>query len=304
MRQMLVIITLLVGLLLAGCTGEDQVPQTGGAFIGGTTGLEASFEQFSVKEEGVYSIFDTEDFPIDIALKNKGEETLTPGQVTLRLLGPSKEDFVNIVPATWQTTNVEEIDKISEFNPTGGEEIVSFTPDTRAQYNGKVTGFTDINWNLEYWYDYKTHVIVNDVCFKGDITDDKICNVKGTRTFSVSAAPITIKSVEEDTSGKGIIMLRFQVENAGTGKSTTTGGEFDTRFDQIAFSIDEPEKWECKSGGRENEGRLIDGKADITCRSKQPLLEEDLYTRSVRLTLDYTYKNLVQEKLRIKESVK
>ncbi len=296
--------TLLLGLLLVGCGTDKQTQPQGGAFIGGTSGLEVSFEQLSVKEDGIYSIFDTEDFPIDIVLRNKGEETLTPKQVSLRLLGPAKEDFSNIVPSTWQTNNIEEIEKISEFNPSGGEEIVSFTPEVRAQYIGKVTGFTDINWNLEYAYGYKTHLIVNDVCFKGDITEKEVCDVKGTRTFSVSSAPITIKNVEEDTSGKGIVLLRISVENAGTGKSTIIGREFDTRFDQISFAIDEPEKWECKSGGRENEGRLIDGKADIICRLKQPLKEDELFTRSVRLTVDYTYKNLIQEKLRIKESVK
>ena len=216
-----------------------------------------------------------------------------------------KESYENIVPANWELANSHEVEKISEFNPGGGEEIVSFTPSTpRAKFKGVVTGFQDVVWNVEYWYEYKTHLIVNDVCFKGDITDTKVCEVKEAKTFSVSGAPVTVTSVAEDTAGKGVVLLKIDVKNAGTGDTTTVGQEFDTRFDQIAYTVDEPEKWECKSGGRENEARLIDGTAQIICRLKQPLADDELYTKAVRLTFQYVYKDLIQEKLRIKESVR
>jgi hypothetical protein len=297
---MFLVVMLVSFLFLVGCASE-QPAQTKGVFIGGTSGIIASFEPLSVKEENIYSIFDTEDFPLNIILKNSGEETLAPGKAVLHLLGPAQQDFENI--PNWEIKNTQTIEKISQFNPSGGEEIVTFTSQN-AKYKNKVTGYTDINWNLEYWYDYKTYLIINDVCFKGDITTKEVCNVKETRTFSVSGAPITITSVSEDSAGKGIIMLKIAVSNAGKGKATLIGKEFDNRFDQVAFVTDEPDKWDCKSGGRENEARLIDGKAEIICRLKNPLKEEDVYQRTVRLTFDYTYKDLVQEKLRIKESMK
>jgi len=299
----LTMLLLTFGLLISGC--EDQATQTpvgGGAFIGGSEGLAATFEPLSVVEDGIYTIFDSEDFSMDLVLKNKGEENVLPETVSLKLLGPSKEDFSGI--PSWEIKNVETIEKVSEFNPEGGEEIVTFTPEARAEYTGTVTGFTDINWNLEYWYNYKTHLIVNDVCFKGDLTDPKVCVVKEAKTTSVSGAPISVTVVEEDVAGKGLMMLRIDVQNIGTGEATLPSGEFDYRFSQVAYSIEEPEKWECKSGGRENEARLIDGKAQIICRLKEPLSEDDLYTKNVRLTFDYVYKQLIQEKLRIKESLK
>ncbi len=292
---------LLVALFLLTSCGEDEQQQdTESAFIGGTSGITASFEPLSVEEDGVYTVFDTEDFPLDIILKNQGEEDLAPGMANLRLLGPAKEDFKNI--PKWQLSNQGEIEKISEFNPEGGEEIISFTPNNRALYGGEVTGFTDVTWNLEYWYDYKTHLIVNDVCFKGDITDTKVCEVKEDKTYSVSGAPITVTKVSEDAGGKGIIILRIEIQNIGSGDSTVVGSEFDKRFDQISYTIDEPEKWECKSGGREGEARMMENTAQIICRLKNPLTDDDIYTKPVRLTLEYTYKELIQEKLRIKES--
>src|SRR3989344_5919206 len=158
--------------LLTSCGEGQQQTTSGGVFIGGTEGVVASFEPFSIKEENIYTIFDTEDFPIEVVLKNKGEETVSPGRVTLKLLGPAREDFQNI--PQWQVQNRQEIIKKSAFNPEGGEEVVSFTPSANARYTALVTGFSDLTWNLEYAYDYKTHLIMNDVCFKGDFTDSAV----------------------------------------------------------------------------------------------------------------------------------
>ena len=297
---MFITVLLAAVFLITGCNGDTQQTTGGGAFIGGTQGMVATFEPLSIKEGDVYTIFDSEDFPLEIKLKNKGEETLAIGKATLRLLGPPPGDFQNI--PQWELHNRQQIEKVSEFNPEGGEEIVSFTPTAYGKYTAQVTGFTDINWNLEYWYDYKTHLIVNDVCFKGDITDPKVCEVKQDKTFSVSGAPVTVTGVSEDSAGRGIILLKIDIENKGTGTSTSIGQDFDDRFSQLSYSIDEAAKWECKSGGRENEARLIDGKAQIICRLKDPIAEEDIFTKSVRVTFDYTYKELIQEKLRVKES--
>ncbi len=300
MKRIIILPLLIISLLmLVACTTEDA-QTTGGAFIGGTQGVVASFEPLSILEEGVYSIFDTENFPLEVIITNKGEETILPGGVALRLLGPAQTDFQNI--PNWQLSNTEDIEKISEFNPQGDEEVISFTPNSYATYINEVVGYTDITWNLDYQYDYKTHLIIENVCFKGDPTDEKVCTIQENKVFSVSGAPIQVSAVAEDTGGKGIVLLKIDVANAGTGKSTITGQEFDNRFDQISYTTDEPEKWECKSGGRENEARLIEGKAQIICRLRTPLAEDEIYQRTVKLTFDYVYKELIQEKLRVKES--
>ncbi len=302
----IIIFTLLVGmLLLTACSSEEQpaAPQQGNAFIGGTTGVEAQLEPLGFTEDsGVQSIYDTDNFPLDVVFRNKGEQNLEAGQLRARLLGPAQEEFENI--PSWELTNAGAIEKISEFDPEGGEEIISFTPDQDAQYTGTVVGFTPITWNVEYDYDYKTHVIVNDVCFKGDPTDPKVCTLKEAKTFSVSAAPITVTTVAEDTAGRGVPILKIEVSNGASGNVAIIGQEFDNRFGQVAYTIDEPEKWECKSGGRENEARLRDGKATIICKLREALTESDLYTKSIKFTLDYTYRELVKEELQIKESAR
>ena len=292
-----------ITLILTGCQNNQAKNASGGVFIGGTKGLTASFEPLGIKENNVYAIYDTEGFPLEVLLKNQGEETIAPGKVSLKLLGPAPTDFQHI--PSWTITNQQSIDKVSNLNPQGGEEIVSFTPGEFATLSTtkQVTGFTDVNWNVEYAYDYKTHVVINDVCFKGDITDTKVCQVKEAKKFFVSGAPLTVTTVEQDTAGKGLIALKITVQNAGTGSATFPDGEFDTRFSQAAYTIEEPSAWECKSGGRENQVRFVGNSGQVFCKLKQPLREEELYTKSLEFTLNYKYKELIQEKLRIKESI-
>ncbi len=302
--NLLLILSVFISLLLlGGCKQQQQGPGLS-IFKGGTQGITANFEPLGIQEAGVYTVYDTEDFPLEVALQNKGEETVPAGKVTLRLLGPAKEDFDGL--PQWTLTNKEEIDKISEFNPNGGEEVVSFTSPTGAQakYKREITGYTDIAWNVEYSYDYKTHLVIDDVCFKGDITDPKVCQVKEPKPFAVSGAPLTVTRVEQDTAGKGTVLLKIDVENKGPGSSTVAGKEFDPRFDQVAYTIDEPNKWECKSGGRENEARFVGKTAQVICKLKNPLQEDELYTKTVGFSLQYVYKDLIQEKLRVKESVR
>ncbi len=296
------LVVLIISLFfIASCSGGSNavsnVPQ---AFIGGTDGVLVEFEPFSIQEDGLFTIFDSEDFPIEIAVTNKGEQTLEPGQVTLTLLGPSQDSFANI-PA-WELSSAETIEKISEFNPDGGEEIISFTPGDFATYTDPVVGFVDVAWNLNYQYEYATHLIINDVCFKGDLRDDRVCEVAEVKQFSSSSAPIVVDRVEEDNAGQGIVILKIDIRNAQTGEATFVGEEYDDRFSQVSYTIDEADVWECKSGGRENEARLIDGTAQIICRLSEPLGEEDLYSQPVALTFDYEYQDLIVETLRIKQS--
>ncbi|MBI2005431.1 hypothetical protein HYX13_03980 [Candidatus Woesearchaeota archaeon] len=305
--QLCIVSLLLTVLLLSGCTPNNQQP-TVSIFRGGTEGVTASFEPLGLKEEGVFTVYDTEKFPLEIVLKNMGEEVVPAGKAKLHLIGPSQTDFEGI--PQWTITNKGDIDKISEFNPEGGEEVLSFTPSgSLAKYKQKVVGYIDLNWNVEYAYDYKTHLVVQDVCFKGDITDPKVCQVKELKSYAVSGAPVTITGVEQDTAGKGIVLVKITVENKGKGDATIIGQEFDPRFSQVAYTIDEPAKWECKSGGRENQARLVSGpdgasSAQIHCRLKTPLKDDELYVKTVGLTLQYAYKELIQEKLRVKESVR
>ena len=293
---------LVLSLFLAACSSNagDVDTVSPGAFIGGTEGVSLSFEPMSILEEGYFTIYDTEDFPLEFIVTNVGEHPIAAGEVRLELLGPAQADFSNI--PSWQKSNTESIEEISEFNPDGDEEVISFTPNNYATYDAEIVGFQDLTFFVDYEYDYKTYLIVSDVCFKGDSSDDRVCTVSEGRSYSVSGAPITVTSVEQDTGGKGVMLLKIGISNAATGEATIVGEDFDDRFSQVSYTIDDSLGWECKSGGREGQARMVDGRAEIICQLSEALAEDDLYTKSVSITFDYTYRDIVSETLRVKES--
>lgn len=288
-------------LILTACGSGTQQKQGKGVFLGGTQGITAKFQPFGILENNVYAIFDTETFPIEVTVVNKGEYDLKAGDVTISLLGPSPTEF-NGIPS-WQLKNKGTIEKINELSPNGGEESVSFATD--AKYLAPVTGAIERNWFANIDYNYQTYIIVPEVCLKEDLKDTRVCDVKGAKTFFVSGAPISVTNVEEDTAGEGIMALKFKVKNNNANSRVTKPAEdFNINTDKFAFSIDDKD-WECKSTGKVGEGRFDEkDEGDILCELKQPLAKSTLATKQVKLTLDYKYREIVQEKLLIKQSVK
>ncbi len=281
-------------LILTSCKKEAAGPIV-------TEGLVVEFEPISIQEDGLYTIYDDEEFPLEITLKNKGGEDIKNSDITLELLGPSKGDFSGL---SWEIKNEEDLEKISEFNPEGGEETLAFGE--KVRYLKEVNNFIDVTWNVNYKYKYKTDLVIDDVCFKEDLKDPRVCTVEEEKTFSVSPAPITITSIREDTAGKGIVALTIELANVGGGDFTLASQDFDTRFNELAFEIDDPSKWDCKgSPGGENRVKIYKGSttSTIRCKLKTPLAEGEIYTTPVKLTFDYLYQNLIQETLRIKETL-
>ena len=297
MKKIIILPILMFSLLfLVACDGEEATTGAGnGAFTGGAQGIVAVFESFGVEEDNIFSLFDTETFPIEITVTNKGEYEIQPNDVMIELKGPSL-DFTGI--ASLSKYNAGIIGAVSDLLPEGEEETMTFATD--AKYGQDVNGYIDREWFANIEYNYETYVVMPDVCLKGDLKDDRICEVTGARTYFVSGAPITVTAVEESTAGKGIMALKITVEDQGTGKVTLPNTDFGTQ-EKIAYTIDDND-WECKQSGKLNEARLIEGKADIICKLKTALGEDDLATKQLKLTLQYKYRDIIQESIRIKES--
>lgn len=289
-------------IVITACSQEEGQQPGDSVFQGGTQGLVARFEPFGVEENGIFTIFDTESFPVEVVLQNKGEEDIPAGKATVTLKGINLNDFTGIEAKTLATQDT--IEGVTELNEEGGEETLDFTRSSDAKYKLPVTGFFQPDIFATADYDYKTHLAIPQVCFKEDLQDDSVCTVQEAKRFFASGAPVTVTKVEEDVAGRGIIVLLVSIENAGAGRVTLPGAEFDARFDQLAFAIEtEPQGWECRSAGRQNEARLINGKAVITCKLQQPLAKDELFTKQVELTLNYRYRTVIQESVRIKESL-
>ncbi len=288
-------------------TTDDQsaLKQSGTSekfFLGGTEGVMAKFEPFGIEKAGSYEILAKDTFPVEIVIKNRGEEDILANGLRVKLSGIKKSDFEG-----WESTddgvlkNDEKIEKKSNFNVDGGEERISFG--NMIEYGPDLTGTFKPDIFAIIDYDYKTKLIIPSVCLKGDVRSEEICDVESTLAYDVSGAPITITNVEQKPSGKGKVAVIIDVSNAGGGKATIQGQDkdFDNRYDVVKFNVlTNSDEWTCRgTGGRENELRLEDGKGQIICRTINALEEEQAYTQQMELDLDYKYQTIIKQSLTI-----
>ena len=303
MKRVIIVLAAFL-IILTGCESSDtntDARSSETVFVGGTQGIVAQFEPFGVEESSVFTVFDSESFPIEVTLNNEGEDDVNPGDVTITLKGINTNDFSGIPFA--ELKNKETLEKVSEFNPDGDEELVDFTPTQDAKYKLNVTGFFQPDIFAQVDYNYTTHIVIPSVCYKEDPQDDSICDVQGTKTFAVSSAPITVSSVKQDIAGRGIIVLTIIIDNVGGGRVALPSQDFDLRFGKVAVTMEtDASEWECRSSGNQNEARLVGGKSTITCKLRQPLAEDVLFTKQVELRLDYRYRSIIQQAIRIRES--
>lgn len=295
-----IIILLISVLFLAACDEEGEV--TGPSpYIGGEDGVIATFEPIGIEESGTYTIYEDETFPIQIVLKNKGEEDIDTGNVKVELYGIFLEDFSEV--AGKELTNDEEIEGISEINREGDEFIIDFGSD--IEYTPAIQGdFVPLDILASYTYRYKTKVSVPKVCFIEDLRDTDVCKVDDTKTSYSSAAPIQVISVTEQPAGAGKVSLSFSVKNVGGGDATIPGQEFSTRYNQIQYRIipaNEATKWKCTAAGREDQARFSGDTATIVCKLIDSLPEDSKYTKEIGLEIIYDYRDVIQESLRVKK---
>ncbi|MEM3126797.1 MAG: hypothetical protein QW331_01880 [Candidatus Woesearchaeota archaeon] len=279
-------------ILIVACEEEQKTAKP--RFMGGTQGLVFEFEDFGVIEEGVSSVYSTESFPVVVNVKNKGEYSVNPGELIVRIKGISLQDFQGILP---EMRNDKKIEGISEFNIGGGETQLNFAPG-KARYAVPVVGvYQPFEIYADAIYNYQTQVVMPQICFKENLKDTSVCEVKATKEVYTSGAPLTIDSVEEDTAGQGIIALKIVVRNAGSGKVTSPNIEFDDRYNKFAFTS--PQGFQCISGGSDNEAKFIEGKAEIRCKLKEPLQKDAAYVKPLDMTLSYKYKEQINKPIRI-----
>lgn len=305
MDKRIIIIMAILVISLAGCA-EEEKPTTPKAspYIGGSKGIIGEFGIMGVYNEQTKQeeIFEGESFPIEITLKNKGEQDVAAGEAKVKLMGINVEDFDNIPDR--EKSNSNSIEKVSNYNKVGGEEIIDFTDGAEdAIYNVPLSGSSyDISLFARVVYSYKTYSSVPKVCFKEDFADPSVCKVEETKDVYSSGAPVQVKKAEEKRAGTAKIALEFTIENVGTGDVTKPTEQFDSRYDQLSFEVSRPEEWECKSAGKAGEARLdSNGQATIICKLKEPLPEDSLYTQQVDLILSYDYREVIHKQLRVKK---
>ncbi|MBI3033224.1 hypothetical protein HYY69_07140 [Candidatus Woesearchaeota archaeon] len=305
LRMPLIVIIISVIVILTGCSGGGKGPsKVQPVYFGGSQGLVGVFEDIgAVAKSGVPEVWEDQSFPISILLLNKGEFMVEPGTVNMKIKGIASTDFTGI---TFDMTNQQRIDKVSEYFPTGGEEQLFFG---NAQYKGVVGTFFDANVFVEYTYLYGTNIAVPQVCLKGDIRDKRFCEIDGQKAAFASGGPIQIGAAVERSAGKGRVIVEIPVRNAGVGKAKVDdpGIDFNPIYDEVEI-VEVTQGWECEARGNTNVIRIAaaPSKQQTVLRCKfgfdSPIPPKDVFLQQLDVKLKYVYQDAVAQTVRIREN--
>lgn len=295
----LLLFLVLVGFLVMGQEGcqSNKEPETGTRYVGGTKGLEVTFEEYNPPE--FVQSGGLEDFTISIILENLGETYIEGKDVKVTISGPNTDAF-GVSESSLEKIGIDQdiynIDQDAEGNVIEPEEVyVTFGP---LNYKRALDTNFDFNIRADVCYSYGTEARANG-CVVPDPTapeEDAYCIVRESKDIFNSGAPIQITAFEEVPAGQNRIKYIFTVEHVGDGRFFLPGTRCEdqrTTEYKLHFEVksDIPGGLACSpvSGGGQSGDVYVgrDGKIDITC--VQQVKSERGLTDLLEISLDYDY---------------
>jgi len=298
------IILTTIFLMGATCTGNGGETTVESPWFGGIIGISAEFEEMGTASDtgSDHDVWVDETFAVVAQITNEGEYTIDAHQIEMELKGISPNDFSGL---DFRKDNTEVLDKVSDFLPDGDVEWVDFGD---AQYNNLVGTHTDATIRLDFIYPYETYIKIPKVCFKEDIRDNTYCDVDSVKQAFASGGPISVGTVKESYMGKGKIFLEIPLKNVGNGRMKAyTNDEFKSNYDEFAFKVSNPD-WDCTARGNPSIARITHpsgqpGNEEVVLRCTNDNIEAGaLYNREVTVTLEYYYKDWIEQRIRIKDN--
>ena len=324
----LVVFSVILLFLVAGCkeTGTGGTPTT--PFIGGTQGLQIGVLEGSPPDE----VTDGNSFPFNvvISLKNLGEYDLKKDKVRVDLIG--------FLPSIFNTDET----KLNDLNPADDptpkqrdaegniiepvETLVTFPkPINEAKefnYKSNIIGNTPFIFRADVCYRYQTKA-VSEICALENmlvVAKDAICNPIGEKSVFSSGSPIQVNSFRQSVAGKDKVQFSFDIVHSGQGnifKPTNFTGNVEncpkelmsrrTAEDNINVIVKTglaDSKLNCiglTPSATEANGnvRLVDGKRTITCTQDLSQSPGE-YKKSVDITLNFNYLDSAQKEILVK----
>lgn len=273
-------------------------------YYGGYDGLVAEFININQVSDtkSQNAVWEDESFPISVRLRNRGEYTIQPHDVKLWIEGIAPSDFSGI---DFTKTNRDQIDKVSQYVPDGGEEYIDFG---NARYNNLEGTHYDATVFVKYEYPYETYINIPKVCYKENIRDQTVCQVDSVKQAFATGGPIQVGTVTQKYIGKGKIMLEIPIKNVRSGYAKAHKNDgYRPEWDEVYFSMNDLD-WECKSRGNPNTARIthpggIRGNEEvlIVCTNSNLPIGAN-YPKAVTLKIAYYYQDWIDATIRIKEN--
>jgi hypothetical protein len=217
-RTLLVIISLTLTLLIAGCGGSSDSgsPSSSTPFIGGKTGLLAEFIEGAPPD----FTFDNAASPFSVVVKleNAGEDDVPVTDAFVKVVGINPDEFAT-TRAQLQKNIPNQLDgakKTSEGDVIkGGQTTVEFTD---LRYTPNIPGNAERTIRADVCYNYRTQAVTT-VCVREELLDQQnrqsVCEVSGDKPVFNWGAPLHVTNVKENPLGADKIQLTFTVEHVG-----------------------------------------------------------------------------------------
>ncbi len=301
----LVLIIILSG--ASGCQTTTTTPKTG-TFIGGTDGVSVSFVNLAPPS----SFTQTDSARLKVLLTNKGETPIQTGNAKVRIFGITVANF-GLTDAYKSTLGPLEAE--GEFTATGGEQEIDFG---QIHYTPDIINQETFTIRARLCYPYQT-IAKTDVCIQSLITQEsqgEICTLTDEKVVegSVSAAPIQITSILEQTRGNDQVRFDIKIENKGTGELFSIEDKCEDldddfiRFDsknKIKVKIRSPIDVKCgfRTGEPSSEGVVTLDETGVATLSCWKNVDEPVVDK-LDIQLDYLYRDQVTKDITIFQSTK
>ncbi|MEM4239948.1 MAG: hypothetical protein QXM31_01985 [Candidatus Woesearchaeota archaeon] len=227
MRKIIVTMFLLV--MLAACAGggkKGEKVDLGTPFAGGTAGLVADFVDFRSE------VFDGGRDPFDVVvrLENKGEATVKPERVRVKLSGINPAEFGKLEEDLKKSPADElfAVRKDPQGNVVpGGQTTVEFVG---LNHFSPIAGArVTLPLRADICYTYTTQA-ASKLCVRENLLAPEaggICEINEDKEVKNSGAPVQIGSLRESARGKDRISFSFEVTNIGSGDLFERGSACD-----------------------------------------------------------------------------
>jgi len=309
MRRALIALLVLI-VVLAGCAGKGgkKVDLTA-PFVGGTAGISADFLD-SRKQ-----VFDGGRDPFDIVVKleNKGESTVLPNRVRVKLSGVNPSEFSKLEEDLTKNPPDEltAVRKDSQGNTIpGAQTTVEFNALNHfSQISGAQVTFP---LRADVCYTYTTNA-VSKMCVRSNIMNPEpngICEVNEDKPVFNSGAPVQVSSVKESAFGKDKLSISFSVDNVGGGDTFERGSVCDrstrSKAGRVYVIVDTGVPGISCTGlqttGTHAEGfvTLYDNKKLVTCT--QTVASHTDFEQQIDIAAIYDYEQFQQTDLTVKSS--
>ncbi len=307
MDKKLILILLATLVLAFGCQqGDDQSAEKLKPYIGGTTGLIATFTEDAPPAE----VYDGGDFPFDIEVKlqNDGETDVKKDDIVIKVSGIDPVEFGKTQEQT--KSNAPE-DLLAKYKDPEGNIIESnpvYVIFDDFNHESSVAGNLEYPVSAKICYKYATEA-VSRLCIKSNLNEQGgVCTVTEDKQVLNSGAPIQVTQLSESVAGTNKIAFIFKIEKKGNGniyKVGTKCSEARADADKVLVSVDTAmPNLQCAglADGTATSGYLTLRGGSSTVRCIQQLATETSFLKVVSVKVDYDYQDEISTTILLKHA--